>query len=144
LTEFVKSLGRDGICRVTEEEDGFYVAWIDSSPEAMRRQETLRKKERQDRGDEEREQREIEAQVERAHRQAFSTENDNNKQLERPGGGLISLDFVSKTKTPTESAKSKNIFGEADPEDEPAAEVTDRKRKSGNQGGVTKRLRHAN
>jgi DNA/RNA-binding protein KIN17 len=35
---------------------GIHVAWIDNSPEALRRQGAIKKKERQDKGDEEREQ----------------------------------------------------------------------------------------
>ena len=52
LTEFTKYLGREGICRVKEEEKGLFIAWVDDSPEALRRNEAVRKKERQDRGDE--------------------------------------------------------------------------------------------
>ena len=55
LTELGKYLGREGLCRVEEGEKGLEVAWIDNSPEALRRQDALRKKERMERGDEERE-----------------------------------------------------------------------------------------
>ncbi|KAL7276152.1 hypothetical protein RUND412_000845 [Rhizina undulata] len=70
LSEFVKYLGREGICRVVDDEKGFFISWIDNSPEALQRQEAIRKKERQDRGDEEREQRLIQEQVEKARREA--------------------------------------------------------------------------
>ena len=74
LTEFAKYLGRDGICRVEEDEknnerggaSGLTISWIDNSPEALRRQDALRKKERQDRGDEEREQKAIQQQIRKA------------------------------------------------------------------------------
>lgn len=47
LTELVKHLGREHICKVNEDEkDGLTIAWIDNSAEALQRQETLRKKER--------------------------------------------------------------------------------------------------
>ncbi|KAF2403179.1 hypothetical protein EJ06DRAFT_528131 [Trichodelitschia bisporula] len=74
LTEFVKHLGREGICRVTETDKGLHVAWIDNSPEALRRQDAVRKRERLDRGDEEREQEQILEQVERAQRKAREAE----------------------------------------------------------------------
>ena len=53
LTEFCKYLGREGICRVeidekNEERGGasaLMISWIDNSPEAMRRQEALKKRE---------------------------------------------------------------------------------------------------
>ncbi|CAK7204141.1 hypothetical protein SEUCBS139899_006895 [Sporothrix eucalyptigena] len=66
LTEFAKYLGREGICRVEENEKGIFISWIDTSPEALKRQEALRRKEAQDRGDEEWEQRMLKAQIERA------------------------------------------------------------------------------
>ena len=70
LTEFAKHLGREGICRVEDNEKGLHIAWIDSSPEALRRQEAIRKKERQDKGDEEREQQQIKAQIQKAEAEA--------------------------------------------------------------------------
>ncbi|KAF3154245.1 hypothetical protein EYR41_000345 [Orbilia oligospora] len=69
LSEFVKILGREGICRVEENEKGLFISYVDRSPEALARQEAIRKKERQDRGDEEREQRQIKAQIERANKE---------------------------------------------------------------------------
>ena len=71
LTEYAKYLGRQGIVRVEEDEksegrggaSGLMIAWIDNSPEALRRQEALKKKDRQDKGDEELEQRMIEEQM---------------------------------------------------------------------------------
>jgi DNA/RNA-binding protein KIN17 len=53
LTEFVRFLGRNGICRVSEDDkDGLTIAWVDNSPEAMARQEAARKKERSAKNDE--------------------------------------------------------------------------------------------
>ncbi len=49
LTEFAKYLGNEGICRVEENDKGIHIAWIDTSPEAIKRQELLRRKEAQDR-----------------------------------------------------------------------------------------------
>lgn len=80
LTELAKYLGREGICRVDEDEknegrtgaSGLTISWIDNSPEALRRQETLKKRERQDRGDEEREQRMIQEQIRRAKRDGMA------------------------------------------------------------------------
>src|SRR5690606_21684887 len=45
LTDFVKHLAREGIVRAEEKEDGIFIAWIDDSPEAMRRREAVRRKE---------------------------------------------------------------------------------------------------
>jgi DNA/RNA-binding protein KIN17 len=95
LTEFAKYLGRAGICRVEEDEkkserggaSGLMIAWIDNSPEALRRQEALKKKERQDRGDEEREQRLIQAQIKKAKRQGLpDMEEEEADDVERDTG----------------------------------------------------------
>lgn len=67
LTEFVKGLGREGICRVDEGERGLFVAWIDNSPEALNRQAAIKRKDKQDKGDEERANQLIAEQIERAH-----------------------------------------------------------------------------
>ena len=99
LTEFAKYLGREGICRVEEGDKGLEVAWIDNSPEALRRQDAIRKKERQDRGDEEREQKLIREQIERARMDAEDREEDQDgeeegaRALQREDGEKIKLSF---------------------------------------------------
>jgi DNA/RNA-binding protein KIN17 len=37
LTEFVKYLGKEGLCRFEEKADGSFIAWIDRSPKALLR-----------------------------------------------------------------------------------------------------------
>ena len=105
LSEFTKMLGREGICRVDEGERGLEIAWIDDSPEALRRQDAIRKKERQDKGDEEREQRSIQEQVERARREAKdghdAASDEAAKELKRDEGGKIKLNFGSKASATT-------------------------------------------
>jgi DNA/RNA-binding protein KIN17 len=70
LTEYAKYLGREGICRVEETDKGLQIAWIDNSPEALKRAEAIRRKEMQDKGDEERELRIIREQQKRAEKAA--------------------------------------------------------------------------
>ncbi|KAH7885474.1 domain of Kin17 curved DNA-binding protein-domain-containing protein [Phlebopus sp. FC_14] len=72
LTEFVKYLGRAGIARVDETEKGWFVAWIDNSPNALAKQEASLKKERATTSDEQRERVLIAEQIERAKEQADS------------------------------------------------------------------------
>lgn len=101
LTEFAKHLGREGLCRVEDTEKGLQVAWIDNSPEALRRHDALRKKERQDRGDEEREQKLIRQQIERAEMDAAvkeEKENDDEGALRREDGEKIKLNLGIKPK----------------------------------------------
>ncbi|KAI4289942.1 MAG: hypothetical protein L6R35_000789 [Caloplaca aegaea] len=103
LTEFAKHLGRDGLCRVEDLEKGLHIAWIDNSPEALRRQDAIRKKERQDKGDEERERALIREQVARAERDAADKIDGENgdeqaRLLRRQEGGKIRLSFGGKPK----------------------------------------------
>lgn len=100
-------LGKEGICKVEETDKGLHVAWIDNSPETLRKREALLKKERQDKGDEEREQKAIRQQVERAQRQAAEREREKKeeeedveeKMLQREEGEKVKLDFGLKGKT---------------------------------------------
>ena len=102
LTEFAKYLGREGICRVEDTEKGLHVSWIDNSPEALRRSDAIRKKERQDRGDEEREQKLIREQIEKAEldaeEKARDSEDEEMRMLQRKEGEKITLNFSVKQK----------------------------------------------
>lgn len=66
LTEFIKHLGRTGIAHVDDTEKGWFIAWIDSSPKALEKQEASMKKERATMSDEMRQRLLIEEQIERA------------------------------------------------------------------------------
>lgn len=100
LTVFAKFLGTEGICRVEDDEKGLHVAWIDNSPEALRRADAIRKKERQDRGDEEREQAAIREQVRKAQLDAEGRgehdPDETEKELRRADGEKIKLSFGAK------------------------------------------------
>ncbi|KAL8694089.1 MAG: hypothetical protein Q9218_001204 [Villophora microphyllina] len=102
LTEFAKHLGREGICRVEDLEKGLHIAWIDNSPEALRRQDAIRKKERQDKGDEDREQALIRQQIARAERDAAQKANEDadeeTRMLKREEGEKIKLNFGNRSK----------------------------------------------
>ncbi|ETS80290.1 hypothetical protein PFICI_07819 [Pestalotiopsis fici W106-1] len=121
LTEFAKYLGREGICRVEENEKGLHIAWIDDSPEAMRRREAVRRKEAQDKGDEEREQRMIREQIKRAQKEAETkrgaaddSEETEARELKRDEGEKIKLSFGAKPATQQE-AKSESPSNAEDP-----------------------------
>ncbi|KAJ3108957.1 hypothetical protein HDU97_009690 [Phlyctochytrium planicorne] len=66
LAEFVKFLGREGYCEIDETEKGWFIQWIDKSPEALARQAAIDKKERSEKSEEEREARLLTEQIERA------------------------------------------------------------------------------
>lgn len=86
LTEFAKHLGREGMCRVEETDKGLQIAWIDTSPEALKRAEMIRKKEMLDKGDEERELRMIREQQKRAERAAEERRKEKGDGDEEDGG----------------------------------------------------------
>jgi len=75
LMEFVKYLGREGICRVEEGERGLEIAWVDDSPEALRRRDAVAKKERMEKGEEERQAKQLEQQIKRAKQQKAEKED---------------------------------------------------------------------
>ncbi|EJT76228.1 zinc finger protein RTS2 [Gaeumannomyces tritici R3-111a-1] len=140
LTEFAKHLGREGICRVEENDKGIHIAWIDDSPEALKRQEALRRKEAQDRGDEEWEQRMLKAQIKRAQKDAATRtgakegdeeEDKDEGRLLREGDVKIKLSIgavkpgaaaASKDKPPTNQPPAGTSNRDANTEtSEPAA-----------------------
>ncbi|KAI5850954.1 domain of Kin17 curved DNA-binding protein-domain-containing protein [Tricharina praecox] len=100
LGEFVKFLGREGVCRVEDGERGLMVAWIDNSPDALKRQEFIKKKERMERGDEVRERRAIEEMVERAKAQKKREEEEGPRELVREEGEKVKLEFGKKAESP--------------------------------------------
>ncbi|CAG8077715.1 unnamed protein product [Penicillium olsonii] len=108
LSQFVAHLGREGKCRVEDTEKGLFIAWIDNSPETLRRREAVLKKERQEKGDEEREQRQIKDQIKRAAALAKPEEEDpEEKLLQRKEGEKMKLDFglgAKKTEPKPDSA----------------------------------------
>jgi DNA/RNA-binding protein KIN17 len=134
LMEFAKYLGREGICRVEENDKGIHVSWIDNSPENLRRQDAIRKKERQDKGDEEREQMLIREQVKRAQMENEGRGEDDlidaERELKREEGEKIKLSFGAKpavpkaeSSTPSGSdAKAESGSPAAGPSTEPAKE----------------------
>ena len=126
LTEFAKHLGKEGSVRVEENDKGLHISWIDNSPEALRRAEAIRKKERQDKGDEEREQKMIKEQIERARVDAEAKSraeaDDLDGDLRRVDGEKIKLNFGAKPThhkeiTPPQT-EADTIGSDSKPEDE--------------------------
>ena len=66
LTDFIKWLGKEGHCTVDETEKGWFLQYIDRNPEALKRQESVKKKQKMDLDDEEKISKFIEKQIEKA------------------------------------------------------------------------------
>lgn len=86
LSDFVKHLGRAGIAMADETEKGWFVTYIDRSPEVLERQEKLARKEKQDKDDAERQMEFIQLQIERDAKAGTSSQytemkrdNDDDK-----------------------------------------------------------------
>ncbi|RYP52506.1 hypothetical protein DL768_002333 [Monosporascus sp. mg162] len=130
LTEFAKYLGREGICRVEETEKGIHIAWIDDSPEALRRRDAVRRKEMQDKGDEEREQRMIREQIRRAMKEAGGREDEDAedaeaRELKRQEGERIKLAFGAKPVARPQNDSSGSP--RPNPSESPEGEAADKK-----------------
>ncbi|KAI0754787.1 domain of Kin17 curved DNA-binding protein-domain-containing protein [Daedaleopsis nitida] len=117
LTEFVKHLGRMGVARVDDTEKGWFIAWIDNSPNALAKQEASMKKERMTVSDEQRERTLIEEQIERAAAEAGPS---GSKPADSPPAeevGLkrdettekVVLSFTPKASTPLTAAPTMGI-----------------------------------
>ncbi|KAL9060796.1 MAG: hypothetical protein Q9162_000500 [Coniocarpon cinnabarinum] len=101
LTDFAKYLGQEGLCRVEETDKGIHIAWIDNSPEALRRQAAVQKAERMERNDENMEQRLLRQQIHRARDEAENRESSTEnygQDLERREGERMAFSFGSKQK----------------------------------------------
>lgn len=106
LTEFVKYLESEGICNVEVDEKsregGFTIAYIDNTPEAVRRRQLAQKRERAGDDDSERERKVLEAQIKKAQEEiekkaaGKSAEEENNektKELQRSDQQPIKIGF---------------------------------------------------
>ncbi|KAK3048852.1 hypothetical protein LTR09_009747 [Extremus antarcticus] len=94
LTEFAKHLGREGICRVEEGERGLEVQWVDDSPEALRRREDVKRKERQMKGDEDMEAKMLEKQIKLAREVAEKAGRLQEPRVRPEGDGEVVIEPV--------------------------------------------------
>ncbi|XP_038069203.1 DNA/RNA-binding protein KIN17-like [Patiria miniata] len=162
LTEFVKWLGREGFCKVDQTEKGWFIAYIDRDPETIARQESLAKKEKLELDDEERTQRFIQRQVEKAAEN--KTDQDTGQEyteLQREEGeGLVSFNLGqmaagTASKTDPASSKPRGAAGEGKSDavskdgkvqsrwSNPLKDSQSVKRKDGNSGGKSGKRKSA-
>ncbi|KAG1655166.1 DNA/RNA-binding protein KIN17 [Nymphon striatum] len=82
LTDFVKWLGKQGICTVDQTEKGWFMTYIDRDPETIQRQESIAKKEKMDLDDEERTAKFVAKQVQKAKKVKVKVEVDSSTYTE--------------------------------------------------------------
>ena len=116
LTEFVKYLGRSGIARVDETDKGWFIAWIDNSPKALAKQEASLKKERATMSGEQRERILIVEQIERAAKEAGTSESNSppaeEQGLQRDDGAeKVAISFSMKPATPAAGTPAPGVGG---------------------------------
>ncbi|KAL8170213.1 hypothetical protein V2J09_022017 [Rumex salicifolius] len=130
LTEFVKHLGRTGQCKVEETPKGWFITYIDRDSETLFKERQKNKRIRADIVEEEKNEREIRRQIERAEQlmpyindpAATAEEKDSNVALVKPDNGekiAFALGSSSKGigKEKTEEV-SKRVFDDDDDEND--------------------------
>ncbi|KAL8225261.1 hypothetical protein R6Q57_017818 [Mikania cordata] len=127
LTEFVKYLGRTGKCKVDETPKGWFITYIDRDSETLFKEKMKNKRAKADIVDEEKQEREIRRQIERAEQLISGTngvdkssENEDAKLLSRSDDGgekKIKLSIGSSTKNTGKEkgeGSSRFVFDEVD------------------------------
>ncbi|KAF9114549.1 hypothetical protein BGX27_010524 [Mortierella sp. AM989] len=89
LTEFIMHLGKEGIAAVDETPKGWFIQWVDNSPKTLARQEAIAKKERMEMDDEQREQRLIQQQIEKAAALKQQGEGEEGEEVEDTATELV-------------------------------------------------------
>ncbi|XP_055310142.1 DNA/RNA-binding protein KIN17 [Sitodiplosis mosellana] len=119
LSDYVKHLGREGVCTVDETEKGWFVTYIDRSPEVLERQAKAARKEKQEKDDEDRHMEYIQKQVEKNAQKAktveyteMKRENEDEKIKLSIKTNKVKVELPTQNgldeKKPAESAKSKD------------------------------------
>ncbi|KAI0540518.1 domain of Kin17 curved DNA-binding protein-domain-containing protein [Xylaria digitata] len=116
LTEFTKFLGREGLCRVEEKEDGegggggLYIAYIDRSPASISRQEALGRIEKQEATSAKIEAQILKQQIERAGKLPVA-DHQRSTDINRASGEAINIS-IPKTIIQKQQPKSErpNVF----------------------------------
>ncbi|CAI5480680.1 unnamed protein product [Closterium sp. Yama58-4] len=82
LTEFVKHLGREGLCKVEDTPKGWFISYIDREPETLFKEGQKKKRERAELVGEERHEKEIQEQIERARSKQQQPEESAEKAVD--------------------------------------------------------------
>ncbi|GMH20696.1 hypothetical protein Nepgr_022537 [Nepenthes gracilis] len=138
LTEFIKYLGRTGKCKVEETPKGWFITYIDRDSETLFKERQKNKRIKADVAEEEKHEREIMKQIERAE-QLMPVSNGKDKGAEalssdkQENGGKIAFALGSSSKVVAKGECSRMMF------DEMEADKTEKgkhSRRSSNNGGI--------
>ncbi|KAF4463311.1 KIN17 [Fusarium albosuccineum] len=106
------SLGREGLCRVEEKDDGLYIAYIDRSPEAILRAGALKKREQAEAASKASEDDVIKAQIQRAQANRKPVPDTTPTPLPTEPGPAITFQLAAERKIPpkpTAGGPTKNL-----------------------------------
>ncbi|KAK3020400.1 hypothetical protein RJ639_045705 [Escallonia herrerae] len=148
LTEFVKYLGKEGKCKVEETPKGWFITYIDRDSETLFKEKMKLKRVRADLVDEEKQEREIQRQIERAEERLMSGVDEQDvarpeqKSFLRSDGNdekiKIKLGEVRKPSTvreKRESSSSRLVFDEVENDNKSQKVVKDEVKLPKNGGG---------
>jgi len=93
LTSFIKHLGRTGQADVDETEKGWYITWIDNSPETLARKKAMEKKEKMTTDDQEKVKEYIDEQILRAKLASTDEGVSEASELIREEDEVVKLDI---------------------------------------------------
>ncbi|KAJ9160116.1 hypothetical protein P3X46_025547 [Hevea brasiliensis] len=131
LTEFVKYLGRTGKCKVEETPKGWFITYIDRDSETLFKEKMKNKRIRADLAEEEKQEREIQKQIEKAEQFYTTIRNEDSekestevvepaaKELKLEGGVRIGFALGSKNNVVKEKGESSTrlVFEEIEEKD---------------------------
>lgn len=156
LTEFIKYLGKTGKCKVEETPKGWFITYIDRDSETLFKERLKNKRVKSDLAEEEKQEREIQKQIERAAEKLYEGESsgkevvedgDEKKKDEESGlksgvkVGFVLGGGVKQVTTGKERVESSKVVFE-DEEDE-KVERGEKRKKSGDSGRSEKERRSA-
>ncbi|KAJ9070937.1 hypothetical protein DSO57_1036834 [Entomophthora muscae] len=110
LTEFVMYLGKEGYVHLDETEKGWYITWIDNSPEALARQSTIQKKEKQEVTDEERLRKLLEEQIKKSKEKGEEKESEFTELKRENEEQPLKLNLNLKKSAFNFGSKPQNVF----------------------------------
>ncbi|CAK9317780.1 unnamed protein product [Citrullus colocynthis] len=119
LTEFVKHLGRTGQCKVEETPKGWFITYIDRDSETLFKERMKNKRMRADLAEEEKQEREIKRQIERAEQLAplasvsvEPLEAEQTRELKLDSGVKLGFALGTSTKLKEKGESSRVVFDE--------------------------------
>ncbi|KAK7300119.1 hypothetical protein RJT34_10954 [Clitoria ternatea] len=126
LTEFVKYLGRTGKCKVEETPKGWFITYIDRDSETLFKERMKNKRIKADMADEEKQEKEIRKQIEKAEQLMLPPTSESDKpsqddpprELNNENGVKVGFSLGSSARPVTKEKPeaSKVVFGEVDEE----------------------------